>query len=66
LKEKKKEVELKKQASDVLLDEMLRQKSEIQAQEVLADKEKARADKAAEKVIFCVLTWTITHIVHMS
>ena len=47
LKEKKKEVEAKKAATDELLDEMGKQRSEAQAQQALADVEKGKADAMA-------------------
>jgi len=49
LKEKKKEVEAKKAATDALLEEMGQQREEAQAQNVIAEKEKAKADKASEQ-----------------
>lgn len=47
LKEKKKDVEAKKAATDDLLEEMGQQRSEAQAQQEVADIEKAKADAAA-------------------
>ncbi|RYH32012.1 hypothetical protein EON65_01475, partial [archaeon] len=47
LKEKKKEVEAKKQATDKLLEEMGQQRSEAEAQQAIADVEKKKADAAA-------------------
>mmetsp|Transcript_22422 Transcript_22422/g.30704 ORF Transcript_22422/g.30704 Transcript_22422/m.30704 type:complete len:1916 (+) Transcript_22422:3-5750(+) len=47
LKEKKKEVEIKRSATDKLLEEMGKQRSEAEAQQALADVEKSKADEAA-------------------
>jgi dynein heavy chain len=47
LKEKKKEVEAKKAATDKLLEEMGKQRSEAEAQQEIADVEKKKADEAA-------------------
>ena len=47
LKEKKKEVESKKAATDALLEEMGKQRQEAEAQQALADIEKKKADAAA-------------------
>ena len=47
LKEKKKEVEAKKAATDALLEEMGKQRSEAEAQQAIADVEKKKADAAA-------------------
>jgi dynein heavy chain len=47
LKEKKKEVEIKKQSTDKLLEEMGQQRSEAEAQQAIADVEKKKADAAA-------------------
>eukprot|EP00595_Chromulina_sp_UTEXLB2642_P002193 CAMPEP_0196768326 /NCGR_PEP_ID=MMETSP1095-20130614/42615_1 /TAXON_ID=96789 ORGANISM="Chromulina nebulosa, Strain UTEXLB2642" /NCGR_SAMPLE_ID=MMETSP1095 /ASSEMBLY_ACC=CAM_ASM_000446 /LENGTH=520 /DNA_ID=CAMNT_0042137751 /DNA_START=817 /DNA_END=2376 /DNA_ORIENTATION=- len=49
LKDKKKEVEIKKQASEVLLEEMGKQRSEAESQQLLADAEKLKADNMAEE-----------------
>lgn len=49
LQVKKVEVEAKKAASDALLEEMGRQRSEAEAQQALADIEKKKADLAAEE-----------------
>jgi dynein heavy chain len=49
LKEKKKEVEAKKAATDKLLEEMGKQRSEAEAQQSIADVEKKKADMAAEE-----------------
>lgn len=47
LKEKKKEVEAKKQGTDKLLEEMGQQRSQAEAQQAIADIEKQKADQAA-------------------
>jgi dynein heavy chain len=47
LKEKQKEVDAKKAACDVFLEEMGKQRSEAEAQQAFADKEKEKADAAA-------------------
>ena len=47
LKEKQKEVDAKKAACDVFLEEMGKQRSEAEAQQANADKEKEKADAAA-------------------
>jgi dynein heavy chain len=47
LKEKKKEVDVKKLATDKLLEEMGQQRSEAEAQQAIADVEKQKADQAA-------------------
>lgn len=47
LKEKKKEVEAKKAATDKLLEEMGKQRSEAEAQQAIADVEKKKADEMA-------------------
>ena len=49
LKEKQKEVDAKKEACDVFLEEMGKQRTEAEAQQVLADKEKEKADAAAKE-----------------
>ena len=49
LKGKKVEVEAKKAATDALLDEMGKQRSEAEAQQALADVEKIKADLAADE-----------------
>ncbi|KAJ1439145.1 dynein heavy chain and region D6 of dynein motor-domain-containing protein [Ochromonadaceae sp. CCMP2298] len=49
LKEKKKEVEAKKAATDKLLEEMGKQRSEAEAQQSIADVEKKKADAAADE-----------------
>ena len=49
LKEKKKEVESKKAATDDVLEEMGKQRSEAEAQQGLADIEKKKADSAADE-----------------
>ena len=49
LVEKKKEVDVKRAATDKLLEEMGQQRSEAQAQQNLADIEKAKADAAASE-----------------
>ncbi|CAM9397550.1 unnamed protein product, partial [Discosporangium mesarthrocarpum] len=47
LKRKMKVVEAKKQGTECLLEEMGHQRSEAEAQQVIADKEKSKADEAA-------------------
>lgn len=49
LKEKKKEVENKKLAAEILLEEMGRQRQEAETQQILADNEKSKADEMAEQ-----------------
>ena len=49
LKEKKKEVEIKRAATDKLLEEMGKQRSEAEAQQEFADVEKKKADAAADE-----------------
>ena len=49
LKQKKVEVEGKKAATDQLLEEMGKQRSEAEAQQAIADVEKKKADEAAEE-----------------
>ena len=51
LKEKQKEVDVKKAACDVLIEDMGRQRSEAEAQQAVADKEKEKADAAAEEAM---------------